>query len=930
MATLINRLKATLPPGVRPEAGQTYDLYEDGKWVARFSDYASARRAAEVLTGSWSIKTPMNWQRQEPRSKRQVTIDSTRIVNRLIVKQSPANQPVDQNRRPTVAVDFDGRLAEWREDHNLSKTEPREGARRALERFRQAGIVVIIWTVRSQEDEIKAWMARNGIPYDVYNVNPNYETGARKIFADVYLDDRGEGEPDASWDDLVDLVFGRIFGKAKQPVDSWEELEELSERGQPELEQLLAASAPGARVVNLNADLPLGGLESLLLQPGPVIVLPPVKAYKRAREKVESDYDGEWDKLLDVNRGAIAFDTKQELDAAADRLRSATSLARPPKDRFAQPLGNGYRDLLLNPRLPCGMVCEVQLHLKPMLMAREREKLSYDVVRAIQSALDREGREEMTPAEAEAVRRARKMAKNLYARAWDECQAKETAYVPQQKYLLVNRLKHLITKRQGPFGKPAAMFEITGDARDKALAVRVDSLDLTSYGREDTPHVTVAYGLKPDAAKLAAGFGPVTVTLGKVSVFPPDSDHEVLKIDVVGDRLQELHDLLADGDSDHPYQPHVTLAYVKPGAGAKYAGAWPGEGTKLTFDVLTFADRAGGKTIILLGDEKRQKSARPVNRLKASYFETCDRDDKGRCKPGSGSNGGGSERPPAKPTTEGGTNQHYGNFNDVVNDPAVERFLDEQEEAESQDPRITEMLSAISDENEKLISKEGDKLVGAVSFNKLTAKMIELNQLGSIKSGVGGGLVRDLQSKYETIVAVTVRDQARGFYEKLGFKGIPGSVNMVWDKGYERKEKGLVGDSVQFAGRWLAAKWENLESRYGRRGALAVAVAMIGTAPLPGNIAAVIAAAEAIRGLHGFFTREFDGDVEKLKGDTVMDVAPQYQLRFPVDRLKHLTRKDNTADKERIDLTAEILVSMFGEGAVAVAQDLKSGQESTV
>lgn len=98
-------------------------------------------------------------------------------------------------------------------------------------------------------------------------------------------------------------------------------------------------------------------------------------------------------------------------------------------------------------------------------------------------------------------------------------------------------------------------------------------------------------------------------------------------------------------------------------------------------------------------------------------------------------------------------------------------------------------------------------------------------------------------------------------------------------------DKGIFS-TVQDAGQYLARAWEKLESRYGRRGALAMAVAMIGTLPIPGNIAAVIAVAEGIRGLHGYLQREYDGDVEKLKGDTVMDVAPEYQLRFPVNRLK--------------------------------------------
>src|SRR5262249_39344395 len=105
-------------------------------------------------------------------------------------------------------------------------------------------------------------------------------------------------------------------------------------------------------------------------------------------------------------------------------LRTSTSanLAKLPKDRFKAPLANGYRDVLCNYRLPCGMICEVQFHLKPILIAREKERLAYDVVRAIKASMEAEGRDEMTPAEAEACRRARKESTGIFARAWAECQ----------------------------------------------------------------------------------------------------------------------------------------------------------------------------------------------------------------------------------------------------------------------------------------------------------------------------------------------------------------------------------------------------------------------------------------------------------------------------------------------------------------------------
>lgn len=91
------------------------------------------------------------------------------------------------------------------------------------------------------------------------------------------------------------------------------------------------------------------------------------------------------------------------------------------------------------------------------------------------------------------------------------------------------------------------------------------------------------------------------------------------------------------------------------------------------------------------------------------------------------------------------------------------------------------------------------------------------------------------------------------------------------------EEKDL-SSTVQSAGRWLAEKWSSLEERYGRKTALAMAVSMLATLPVPGSIPAVIAVAEGIRGVQGYFQREYQeppvqecgGEVAKLKGCCVI------------------------------------------------------------
>ena len=95
----------------------------------------------------------------------------------------------------------------------------------------------------------------------------------------------------------------------------------------------------------------------------------------------------------------------------------------------------------------------------------------------------------------------------------------------------------------------------------------------------------------------------------------------------------------------------------------------------------------------------------------------------------------------------------------------------------------------------------------------------------------------------------------------------------------KKPKQNPVFATVESAGRWLAQKWVMLERRYGRRTALALAIAMIASAPLPGNVAAIITAAEAVRGLHGYFAR--------TKHFLPIEVKGSYLAECPRDQAGH-------------------------------------------
>jgi hypothetical protein len=112
-----------------------------------------------------------------------------------LTKRAKTKVPV--GRKPSVAVDLDGTLAEdWKKLGLKYDPEyipaPRPGAKKWLKKFRELGCSIIIWTCRDVPRVIKAWLAEHEIPYDYVNENPDQPPDcSQKIFADVYWDDRG-------------------------------------------------------------------------------------------------------------------------------------------------------------------------------------------------------------------------------------------------------------------------------------------------------------------------------------------------------------------------------------------------------------------------------------------------------------------------------------------------------------------------------------------------------------------------------------------------------------------------------------------------------------------------------------------------------------------------------------------------------------------
>jgi len=110
-------------------------------------------------------------------------------------------------RRPyIVAVDFDGTLISGTWSKDVQKPVPELFYK--LRKFKEAGAMLVLWTCREGEPLIEAiaLSAEHGVIFDAVNENVppiaqwNEEHGvdfaARKVFADLYVDDRSPGSID--------------------------------------------------------------------------------------------------------------------------------------------------------------------------------------------------------------------------------------------------------------------------------------------------------------------------------------------------------------------------------------------------------------------------------------------------------------------------------------------------------------------------------------------------------------------------------------------------------------------------------------------------------------------------------------------------------------------------------------------------------------
>lgn len=247
----------------------------------------------------------------------------------------------------------------------------------------------------------------------------------------------------------------KLATKVPQPVSSWEE---LSAKAPEALQQFTDMLGKVAQTLNLQTGKRPQSLDHAVASetqkatdekraPKEVkaddymlpehwdsdqgfLFMGPLKGEDRAKEKVRTDYNGDWSQVRDMVRATIAVPMVTQIPQVLAQLKAAgIELAQKPKNNLIKPLPGGYRDLNLIVKLPNGLLAELQVHIKPMTLAKEKGHKPYETTRSIEGKYRENGvgsdtsKWEAGDREKHGV--AMKEQEKLYGDAWEKATTSE-------------------------------------------------------------------------------------------------------------------------------------------------------------------------------------------------------------------------------------------------------------------------------------------------------------------------------------------------------------------------------------------------------------------------------------------------------------------------------------------------------------------------
>lgn len=151
--------------------------------------------------------------------------------------------------------------------------------------------------------------------------------------------------------------------------------------------------------------------------------------------------------------------------------------------------------------------------------------------------------------------------------------------------------------------------------------------DLAGRGLDIGPsHITLRYGIRGEDVSavelLLREYKPISCTLGATSSFPPSEDSAGVavifaKIDCpalheLNRRLGEIVDFV---EPTYAYEPHVTVAYVRPESAEKYVGNEITSGHTFVITEVLIRTQSKNETIVTLDGQIEAGGGSGVERL---------------------------------------------------------------------------------------------------------------------------------------------------------------------------------------------------------------------------------------------------------------------------------------------------------------------------
>jgi len=209
---------------------------------------------------------------------------------------------------------------------------------------------------------------------------------------------------------------------------------------------------------------------------------------------------------------------------------------------------------------------------------------------------------------------------------WERSNAKGASvkdgqnFATLQRHVLLSKAFVLI-KSAGPFRFASTQVNVDENTADTIRSWArdlIDPNDLADDGFEKDVHITVRYGvLDDDPVKVANALRPlssITARVGKLACFSSDQ-HDVLYLSIDSPDLVKANRLISSGvacrPSDHgPYVPHLTIAYLHPGAAQRYLADHGPDVDDMVFDSVALSGKGGQQTSIRLQGPRRPEYGR--------------------------------------------------------------------------------------------------------------------------------------------------------------------------------------------------------------------------------------------------------------------------------------------------------------------------------